>query len=105
MTQTDLVAIERSSRANNDAAGLTGFLLHQFPRFYGVLEGSSCRLFARMERIATDPRHCQLRILREDSIQRRRFENWTFGSLPSPAQHFGTDGPPRDFLRTLSRKP
>lgn len=104
LTQQDLGAIATRSEANNQAADLTGFLLYQDPRFYGVLEGTSRRLFARMEVIATDRRHRLLRILREEPIQRRRFQNWTFGTVPNSAKNFGSADVSTDFIRILSRK-
>lgn len=101
---TDLEAIARRSRINNDAEGLTGFLLYQRPRFYAVLEGESEVLFARMERIATDVRHSRLRVLREEPVRRRRFSNWSFGMLPGSAHDIGNSETTVEFLQTLSRR-
>ena len=78
----DLDAIAASSHRNNAAQGLTGLLLFGGFRFYGVLEGPQRRVFARMERIITDPRHRQLFIVREDPIPNLRFVNWSFAFIP-----------------------
>jgi hypothetical protein len=102
LSAADLEAIANRSRARNESAGLTGLLLHQGPYFYGVLEGERRRLFARMEEIITDRTHSRLRILREESIPSRRFENWSFGMLP--AQDNGAVTPPEDFIWNLSRR-
>lgn len=104
LSQVDLEAIGRSSQANNAAAELTGFLLHQSPRFYGVLEGPSRRLLRRMEVIVADPRHFRLRVLREEPIGQRRFQDWTLGFAPSTAQNFGKDDGTVDFIQTLARR-
>ena len=74
--------------ARNQAAGITGLLLHQgdallrHPRRPGAAgAGSAWRSIIR------DPRHSRLRVLREAAIADRRFDNWSFGSLPE-----GQDG-------------
>jgi Sensors of blue-light using FAD len=102
LSVADVQAIACRSRARNEAAGLTGLLLHQGPYFYGVLEGPRRRVFARMEDIITDRRHSQLRILREESVPDRRFENWTFGELPVANKDCVTA--PEDFIWNLSRR-
>jgi hypothetical protein len=102
LSARDLDSIAARSAAHNGAAGLTGLLLHQGERFFAVLEGPRRRLLARMERIITDPRHASVDILLETPIADRRFENWSFGSLPAAA---GSAPPVAvDFLRTLRRR-
>lgn len=100
----DLDAIAERSSQINAAVGLTGLLVHQGRSFCGVLEGPRRQVFARMEAIATDPRHERLRILREEAIRRRRFDNWSFASLPAPAvpseDWEGADA----FIRTLAQR-
>ncbi len=82
LATADIDAIAAASRRNNAARGLTGLLFHGGGRFYGLIEGPRRRVFARMERIVTDPRHRALQILREDAIDARRFANWSFCVLP-----------------------
>ena len=57
-------------------------LIIQGGRFHGVLEGPQRVLFNRMEAIVTDSRHRNLVVVREDAVTQRRFQNWSFGSLP-----------------------
>ncbi len=104
LTPADLEAIAAVSRARNESAGLTGLLLHQGGSFYGVLEGPQQRVFQRMERIITDRRHADLRILREEAVANRRFENWSFGSLPRSLPRSGGPVRPEDFIWSLSRR-
>ena len=78
----EFTALATRARARNAAQGLTGFLFHQPPRFYGVLEGPERKVLARMEAIATDPRHRALTVLREERIPEPRYRNWAFGVLP-----------------------
>ena len=53
-----------------------------------------------MEVIIRDPRHARLRVLREAPIACRRFDNWTFGSLPEV--HDGTERG-EGFILSLAR--
>lgn len=99
----DLDAIADVSRRRNGRAGLTGFLLHQGPRFYGVLEGPTRALFARMEVIVTDPRHRNVVVLREDTITERRFRNWSFGMLPVAVRPVA-QGATVDFIHDIARR-
>jgi hypothetical protein len=95
----DLAAIAGSSAERNRAAGLTGLLLHEGDSFYAVLEGPRRRLLARMERIITDRRHSGVEILLEAATADRRFDSWSFGSLPDSARPHGSAG--AEFLRIL----
>ncbi len=81
MTSADVDAIALSAARHNAARGLTGFLLCGGGRFYGVLEGTRRRVFARIERIITDPRHSQLVIVSEDEVTARRFAGWSCSQL------------------------
>jgi hypothetical protein len=99
LTAADLAAIAACSAERNRKAGLTGLLLYRGESFVGVLEGRSRVLFARMERIATDPRHARLDIRFEAPVADRRFETWSFGEVPAPV----ASRPADDFVRTLCR--
>lgn len=98
----DLDAIRASSEARNLVSGLTGLLLFRRPIFCGILEGPRRRLFARMEVIATDPRHARLRVLREQAIDERRFSNWTLGILPEAMAGPGGAERPEVLLATFA---
>lgn len=102
-TARDLDRIEQRSRIHNEAAGITGMLVAQEPHFYGLMEGPSDRLLARMEVIITDPRHRGVRILREAPVAARRFANWRLFRLPAFAGSC-TNQPPIDFMLDLSRR-
>lgn len=82
LRQCDLDSIASCSLARNKAAGITGLLLHQGEAFYGTLEGPERRVLQRMEVIIRDPRHSRVRVLREAGANGRRFDNWSFGTLP-----------------------
>lgn len=61
---------------NNATDGLTGVLFCNGHRFLGFLEGPATQLLTRMELIAGDPRHSNLRILLERDVVERRCKNW-----------------------------
>jgi hypothetical protein len=103
LSQAELEAIAARSAARNAETDITGLLLHQDGRFYGVMEGPQNRVFRRMEVIITDRRHSGVRILREAPIAERRFESWTFGTLPLMSGH-GAESP-EAFVLNLSRHP
>lgn len=100
----DLAGIADVSRRNNAALGLTGILLYGSGRFCAVLEGSQRRVFARMERIITDPRHRDARIIREDRIASQRFANWSFGRLGDSAPGGGSAASLESFILGLAAR-
>ena len=104
LTAENLDDIAARSAARNAAAGITGLLLHQGDRFYGVMEGPQARVFQRMEVIITDRRHAEVRILREEAIPERRFENWSFGALPTLGPPGAGAPSPEAFVLALSRR-
>jgi hypothetical protein len=98
----DLEQIAAVGGKRNAAAGLTGLLLHSGACFYGILEGPSRRVFSRMEAIIADRRHSGVRVLREETIASRRFENWSFSSLPAIGR--GPSETSEEFIWNLARR-
>jgi hypothetical protein len=84
LSEAELDTLDAESQRRNAARGITGLLMHGGGRFYGLVEGPRRRVIALMERIAVDPRHRGMRILREGPIPERRFVNWTFVRAPEP---------------------
>lgn len=82
LTPDELQALGAELGRANARSALTGLLLLQGDSFYGVLEGTERRMFARIESMISDPRLGRVRVLKEESIARRRFGNWSFGALP-----------------------
>ena len=77
LSGSELDALLGESRRNNEAAGITGMLLYREGRFLQVLEGSHQAVWGRMNRIETDPRHRDVRVLLEESADARRFPDWS----------------------------
>lgn len=71
------------ARAHNAEAGITGMLLYRQGRFIQFLEGPDRDVHALFEVIHSDPRHESVRVLLDEPIERRQFEEWTMGYEPS----------------------
>jgi len=98
LTPAELEAMAAQAAARNADARVTGLLLHHGIYFYAILEGPRRRVLGRIEDIIAERKERELRILREQAVSRRRFENWTFGMLPTSLQLVGG---PSAFLRDL----
>ncbi len=76
---SDLLAQSRRSNHEHD---LTGMLLYRRGRFFQVLEGPKDAVDELMAKIGADERHADVRILLEERLDERRFEEWTMGFEP-----------------------
>ena len=72
-----LPEILQVSQRNNACSGLTGFLLCDGVRFLQTLEGEPGRLQATYDRIARDPRHRAIVMLRDVEVDVRQFGDWS----------------------------
>ena len=77
----ELLAILRKSRTRNPALGITGVLCFSDGIFLQVLEGGRSAVNQLYNRIAADPRHTQVELLRYDEISERRFAGWAMGQV------------------------
>lgn len=78
-TNDDLVELLAKSRANNEAAGITGMLLYHEGSFLQVLEGPQEAVEELYGRICLDPRHTEAILLFRREHLGRQFDNWTMG--------------------------
>ena len=79
MSDDEIAALLTKSRANNQRDGITGALLYHRDRFIQIVEGDDEMVLARFEAIAADPRHRNVRTMREKAIGVRQFPEWTMG--------------------------
>ncbi|WP_225437433.1 BLUF domain-containing protein [Arthrobacter sedimenti] len=79
----ELNALLALSRENNARAHLTGMLLYRSGRFLQVIEGPADVLRERMSIIAADPRHLDIHILLQETIDERQFPDWTMAYDPA----------------------
>ncbi len=79
--QEELTAIMRKSRTGNPEHGITGVLCFSQGIFLQVLEGGRGAVNALYARIAADPRHMQIELLRYEEIDERMFAGWAMGQV------------------------
>ena len=68
--------IERVSLRNNSRAGLSGLLLFDGVRFLQVIEGQPDIVDMTFRRIAADPRHRAIVMLKDAEVERASFGGW-----------------------------
>ncbi len=76
MTGATLDTLREQSRTFNRSTGLTGCLLYQDGLFMQMLEGQREVVSALMDKVMTDPRHRDVRIVMEGPARRRVFLDW-----------------------------
>ncbi|MFZ4535614.1 ABC transporter substrate-binding protein [Propionivibrio sp.] len=81
MSGIELDYLLERTRAFNLSAGVTGYLVYQDGYFMQMLEGKRDVLFALMDKIKADSRHCKVRVVIEGPARRRIFEDWGMGLL------------------------
>lgn len=81
MDAETLAAIMKKSRANNPQVGVTGVLCYSGGIFLQVLEGGRLPVNRLYNRIANDPRHHDVALLRYEEIGERRFAGWAMGQV------------------------
>jgi hypothetical protein len=79
MQDRELIALLEISRARNFASGISGMLLYKDGSFMQLLEGPPQCVAETYDRIARDPRHHDLTILRDGAIDERNFPDWSMG--------------------------
>lgn len=78
-SRRDLDALVSGARVRNEAAGITGFLLHRRGNFLQLLEGDREAVVALYERLLRDRRHrCVTRLL-EGTVEARSFPGTPLG--------------------------
>ena len=79
LSADDLLQLLQQCHQNNTAKGLTGMLLFGNDTFLQSIEGDKSVVEPLIERIAQDPRHQNVKILRRDEISERQFSDWSMG--------------------------
>ncbi|MCU7370688.1 BLUF domain-containing protein [Paucibacter sp. O1-1] len=81
MSEAELAAILKSSRAHNPAEGLTGLLCYSDGIFMQVLEGGRDAVNARYKSIIGDTRHRDVILLSYEEVAERHFAGWSMGQV------------------------
>ncbi|WP_441278253.1 BLUF domain-containing protein [Tardiphaga sp. 172_B4_N1_3] len=83
----DLSELLQKARARNDAAHITGMLVHSDSDFLQVLEGEPDNVIEVYSRISVDPRHRDISLLQRGlAYGDRLFPNWAMGFKRVPDQ-------------------
>lgn len=78
-SEAELEKLLTISRKNNASHGITGMLLFHQGSFIQALEGRKDRVQALYEKIASDTRHTETRVLYRGDHEERDFDNWSMG--------------------------
>ncbi|MBJ2158624.1 BLUF domain-containing protein [Variovorax sp. IB41] len=76
-------AIVSQARARNAAQGITGLLVFDGLRFCQHLEGPREAVAALMQRIESDPRHIEVRVVHQGPLPARRYSGFGMGLAES----------------------
>jgi hypothetical protein len=85
MKQEDIEELVATASHNNRQLGITGALLYIENSFVQVLEGEDAPITRLLATIESDPRHRNMRILSDRTIDFRNFEDWSMAYVkPDP---------------------
>lgn len=80
---TGLSQILRTAQKRNEASGITGILSYRNGHYIQVIEGDDDAVDLLFAKIKTDPRHHQIDVLINVTINKRAFPNWGMKLLDS----------------------
>jgi len=75
----DLLALLTASREKNHRLRITGMLLYKDGNFMQLLEGEEAVVRELYATIASDPRHCNVTVISEETHPERLFPAWSMG--------------------------
>ena len=83
VTESELHAILKQSKAHNPEVGVTGVLCFctNAGVFMQVLEGGRSAVNTLYNRITRDPRHSEVELLSYEEISERHFAGWAMGQV------------------------
>jgi hypothetical protein len=76
MPPEELAQLLDKARAHNASQGITGMMIYHRREFMQLLEGEQAVVQALYNRIASDPRHQQLRKIWDGPVRERGFADW-----------------------------
>lgn len=82
--EPDLAPLADHAAARNRAAEVTGLLAWNGVHFMQLLEGPAAAVEATLERIAADPRHSALVVIRRDERAARECPDWSMRAFLTP---------------------
>lgn len=99
MSKDELLDILHASRRNNGEKAVTGMLLYKGGNFLQVLEGEEANILEVFKKIKEDPRHTDITILSQESIEKRQFANWEMAFVNLDDETIKNESAFSEFLR------
>jgi len=90
MPKSKLYKILVVARGNNSRLDVTGLLVFVEGLFFQILEGDRAVVTNLMNKIASDKRHADVRIIHEVDTEQRTFPAWRMAYVAPNAQDFAT---------------
>lgn len=78
-TDEEINELLNVSRSNNQKSGLTGLLLYSEGNFMQILEGDKDAVDMTYKKIQHDPRHRNIILIANESINKLSFSEWKMG--------------------------
>ena len=76
LSDSEIQELLSSAQSRNKSEGLTGVLLYDRGTFFQWLEGPTEAIARVWGSISRDPRHCRIKVLRDEPAAERVFGNW-----------------------------
>lgn len=83
---------------NNALEGVTGLLIHDGTGFLQLIEGGEAAVDVTLAKLRRDPRHCNIVVRDERTIERRSFADWTMKLVQIDRAHMAAVGSMDDEL-------
>jgi hypothetical protein len=88
--EAELEPLAQAAATINVANAITGMLAYNGTHFMQLLEGEAARVEETLERIAADPRHSGLVVIRRDSRAARECPDWSMRAFLTPLAGAGS---------------
>ncbi len=79
ITESNLLDIAERSKGNNIDKGLTGLLVYGNKEFVQVLEGTENDIEVLYQKLLTDKRHSNMKVVKRGKLDRRYLPIWSMG--------------------------
>jgi len=99
-TSPELSRLLLLARVNNQLAEITGMLVQRSNAFMQLLEGETAAVEQLFAKIANDPRHCAVQVLRRAQVETRTFPDWSLGFAQFPKGRAGEPVGLQQFFET-----
>lgn len=85
-TEAELDALVKVAHDNNKKYGITGAMLYLESAFIQVIEGQDSDVTRLLEQLRADTRHRDIRIVSDNVVPARNFQNWSMGIIRPPQE-------------------